>query len=198
MADIDMRLKEARAALEEIMEEAGGELTEETAEYLDYTQQLEAIETQIKEEFMQLPDEYAAWYKNVEAERNMIQAEKNAYLEEMKKIVAKYDARINSKEADMAWIKMNIEAAMRSQKIEKLDKKVRPESLFSLWFQKSQSLEINEEVALWEYRGIQKNANADCPEWLEFVPKIKKAAIDKKSVLPEGFTLVTKESLQIR
>lgn len=195
--DVSRRFDAAQSALEEAMEESGGELTEETSQLLNEVDELNAIKTQIEEDFIRFPDEYAAWFKNEESQRNMILAEKKAYEEEMKKVLARYDARIKKKESRMEWIKQNISAAMKIHEVEKLDKK-RPNAQFSIFFKKSQSLEVNEALALDAYREIERKANEDAPEWLEFVPKIKKGVLTKVADLPFGFERKISESLQIQ
>ena len=195
--DVSRRFEIAQSALEEAMEESGGEITEETAELLAEAEELEAIKRQLEEDFVNFPDEYAAWYKNEEAKRNMILAERKAYEDEMKKVLAKYDARIKKRESRMEWIKQNIEASMRRHNITKLDKK-RPNAMFSMFFKKSQSLEVDEDLALECYREVEKKANENCPEWLEFVPKIKKGVLSKVDDLPTGFERKTSETLLIQ
>lgn len=194
---ISRRYDIAQTALEEAMEESGGELTEETGKLLAEADELAAIKAQIEEEFVNFPDEYAAWYKNEEAKRNMILAEKEAYETEMKKVLKKYDARIKERESRMEWIKQNISASMKRFNVTKFDKK-RPNALFSIYFSNSKSIEVNEELALDAYRDKVKKVNEDCPEWLEFVPKIKKGALSKVKTLPTGFERKISESLQIK
>lgn len=195
--DISRRFEIAQSALEEAMEESGGEITEETAQLLAEVDELESIKRQLDEDFINFPDEYAAWYKNEEAKRNMIIAERKAYEDEMKKVLAKYDARIKRRESRMEWIKQNIAASMKRHEVEKLDKK-RPNAMFSIFFKKSQSIEVNEGLALDAYREIERKANENCPEWLEFVPKIKKGALTKVEGLPFGFERKISETLLIQ
>lgn len=195
--DVSRRYDSIMADFEDAMEENGGELTEETQHMLDEAEELKAIKAQIEEDFIKFPDEYAAWYKNKESKRNMILAERRAYEEEMKRVLAKYDARVKDVERDMEWIKQNIAAAMKRHEIEKLDKK-RPNAMFSIFFKKSKSIEVNEELALDAYREVEKKANENCPEWLEFVPKIKKGTLTKVEDLPFGFERIYSESLQIQ
>ena len=195
--DVSRRFEAARDALDEAMEESGGELTDETSALLAEVEELEAIKRQLDEDFVNFPDEYAAWYKNEEAKRNVIVAERKAYEDEMKKILARYDARIKKRESRMEWIKANISASMKRHGIEKLDKK-RPDAMFSIFFKKTQSIDVNEELALKDYREVERAANKDCPEWLEFVPKIKKGALSKVEDLPSGFERLESETLQIQ
>lgn len=195
--EVSRRFEIAQSALEEAMEESGGELTEDTEQLLSEVETLESIKNQIEEDFLKFPDEYAAWYKNEEAQRNVIVAERKAYEDEMKKILARYDAQIRRKESRMEWIKQNISCAMKKHNVEKLDKK-RPNAQFSIYFRQTSSIEVNEGLALDAYRDIERQANENCPEWLEFVPKIKKNALAKAEELPFGFERKTGESLLIK
>lgn len=198
MNDIAMRYKIAQDALDAAMEESGGEITEENEQLVAEVEELAAIKAQIQEQFLEMPDEYGAWYKNVEAQKKMIEAEKKAYEEQMKKVLAKFDTRIKAKERRMDFIKDNIEAAMKRAKVDGLNKKNRPDSLFSFWFIESASIKVNEELALDAFKDTQREANEKCPEWLEFVPKIKKSALSKVDTLPFGFERVKSQTLQIK
>lgn len=198
MDDIAMRYRVAQDALDAAMEESGGEITEENEHLVAEVEELAAIKTQIQEQFLEMPDEFGAWYKNEEAQKRMIEAEKKAYEEQMKAVLAKFDARIKAKERRMDFIKDNIEAAMRRAEVEGLNKKNRPDSMFSFFFNKSSSIEVNEELALDAYRKIERETNEKCPEWLEFVPKIKKGVLGKVTDLPFGFERKISQSLQIR
>ena len=69
MDDIAMRYKAAQDALDAAMEESGGEITEENKQLVAEVEELAAIKAQIQEQFLEMPDEYGAWYKNVEAQK---------------------------------------------------------------------------------------------------------------------------------
>lgn len=198
MDDIAVRYNMAKDALEAAMEESGGEITKDNEQIVAQYEELAAIKAQIQEQFLEMPDEFGAWYKNEEAQMKMIEAEKAAYVEQMKNVIAKYDARINAKASRLEFIRDNIDAALKKAKVEGLTKKERPNSMFSFWYTSSSSIEVNEELALDAYRGMQKEANANCPEWLEFVPKIKKSVLGKEKSLPFGFERKTSQKLQIK
>ena len=197
MDEIAMRYAVAQDALDAAMEESGGEVTDETGALLSELDELEAVKNQIMEDFLRFPDEYAAWYKNEEAQRNVILAERKAYEDEMKKVLAKFDSRIKKKESRMEWIKDNISTAMKMHEVKALDKK-RPNAQFSIYFKTSSSIEVNEDLALDAYREVEKKANENCPEWLEFVPKIKKGTLSKAESLPFGFERKISDSLLIQ
>ena len=198
MDDIAMRFRIAKDALDAAMEESGGEITEDNEHIVAQYEELAAIKAQIQDQFLEMPDEFGAWYKNEEAQMKMLEAQKAAYVEQMKNVISKYDARINAKESRLEFIRDNIDAALKKAKVEGLTKKERPNSMFSFWYASSSSIEVNEELALDAYRGMQKEANANCPEWLEFVPKIKKNVLGKEKSLPFGFERKTSQKLQIK
>lgn len=198
MDDIAMRYKAAQDALDAAMEESGGEITEENKQLVAEVEELAAIKAQIQEQFLEMPDEYGAWYKNVEAQKKMIEAEKKAYEEQMKIVLAKFDARIKAKERRMDFIRDNIDAALKKAKVEGLNKKNRPDAMFSFFYNKSSSIEVNEELALDAYKEALREANDKCPEWLEIVPKIKKGVLSKVDNLPFGFERVRSQTLQIK
>ena len=193
-----MRFRIAKDALDAAMEESGGEITEDNEHIVAQYEELAAIKAQIQDQFLEMPDEFGAWYKNEEAQMKMLEAQKAAYVEQMKNVISKYDARINAKESRLEFIRDNIDAALKKAKVEGLTKKERPNSMFSFWYTSSSSIEVNEELALDAYREMQKEANANCPVWLEFVPKIKKNVLGKEKSLPFGFERKTSQKLQIK
>ena len=198
MDDIAVRFRIAKDALDAAMEESGGEITEDNEHIVAQYEELAAIKAQIQDQFLEMPDEFGAWYKNEEAQMKMLEAQKVAYVEQMKNVISKYDARINAKASRLEFIRDNIDAALKKAKVEGLTKKERPNSMFSFWYTSSSSIEVNEELALDAYREMQKEANANCPEWLEFVPKIKKNVLSKEKSLPFGFERKTSQKLQIK
>lgn len=197
-AEIAARYDEIQAEFEALMEDNGGELNEESQEYIDRLAELESMKSELIDEFMKFPDEYAAWYKNEEAAKKVAEAEMKAFEDMQKKALAKYKARVNRRESRMEWIRQNIAEAMRLADVEKLDKKSRPNALFSIYFQESKSIEVDEMLALSDYEDAIKAITETCPEWLSFVPKIDKSILRKADVLPRGFERKTSKSLQIR
>lgn len=197
MSEIAARYDQAQTALEEAMEENGGELTEETGQMLEELEQLEAIKADIALEFVKFPDEYAAWYKNEEARRDAVKAERKAYEDHMKAVLAKYDARIKRHDSRMAWIRENINGAMVIANVEKFDKK-RPGAMFSIYYQSSSSIDVDEAMALEPYQDIIKTVSAQCPEWLSFEPKIAKKVLAKTEELPQGFERKKSRTLVIK
>ena len=196
-AEVSMRYEEARAALEEMYEANGGEVTAETEEKSAELEALEEIKRQVAEEFVRFPDEYAAWYKNVEAQRNLIEGEKKAMEAEQKKVLARYDAAIKKKEATLAWIRENMEGAMKIADVKKFDKK-QTGGMFSIYFQTSKSVDVNEELAMKDYKEAIDKLSATLPDWLSLTPKISKGVVGKLETLPEGFERKESKTLIIK
>lgn len=194
---ISTRYEQARAALEEMYEENGGEVTAETEEMSAELEELEQIQRQIAEEFVKFPDEYAAWFKDVEAQKAVIQAQRKAIEEEQKKVLAKYDAQIKKKDSTLEWIKQNMEAAMIMAQVEKFDKK-KTGGMFSIYFQTSKSVDVDEDVALKKYEDSINKLRATLPDWLILNTKISKSVAGKLEELPEGFERKQSKTLIIR
>lgn len=194
---ISTRYEQARAALEEMYEENGGEVTAETEEMSAELEELEQIQRQIAEEFVKFPDEYAAWFKDVEAQKAVIQAQRKAIEEEQKKVLAKYDAQIKKKDSTLEWIKQNMEAAMILAQVEKFDKK-KTGGMFSIYFQTSKSVDVDEAVALKKYEDSINKLRATLPDWLTLNTKISKSVAGKLEELPEGFERKQSKTLIIR
>lgn len=196
-AEVSMRYEAARAALEEMYEANGGEVTAETEEKSAELEQLEEIKRQIAEEFVRFPDEYAAWYKNVEAQRAVIQAQRKAIEEEQKKVLARYDAMIRKKDSTLEWIKENMEAAMNIANVTKFDKN-KTGGMFSIYFSTSKSVDVDEQLALKKYQERIDLLEAQLPEWLTLDAKISKTVAGKQEELPEGFERKERRNLIIR
>lgn len=197
-AEIACRYDEIQSEFEALMEENGGELNEESQEMLDKIAELEDMQAQIQEQFMLFPDEYASWYKNVEAEKKVAEAELKAFKELQKLAIAKYEARVKRCESRMEWIKQNLADAMVIAQVDKLDKKRSSDALFSIYFQDSKSIEVDEQLALKDYQDSIDNLRATLPEWLSIEPKIAKSTLNKVEELPQGFERKISRNLQIR
>lgn len=197
-ADAAARYSEIQDEFEVLMEENGGELNEESQEMLDKLAELETIKAQIADDITRFPDEYAAWYKNVEAQKKVAEAELKAFKELQKAAIAKYEAKVKRCESRMEWIKQNIADAMVVAQVDRFDKKRSPDALFSIYFQDSKSIEVNEELALKDYRDIIDHWRASLPEWLSIETKIAKGTLSKADELPLGFERKISRNLQIR
>ena len=197
-AEVATRYNELQDEFDLLMEENGGELNEESQEMLDKLAELETIKAEIADNFTKFPDEYAAWYKNVEAQKKVAEAELKAFKELQKIAIAKYEAKVKRCESRMEWIKQNIADAMVIAQVDKFDKKRSPDALFSIYFQDSKSIEVDEELAMKDYKDIIDHLRVSLPEWLCIETKIAKATLNKAEELPQGFERKISRNLQIR
>lgn len=197
-ADAAARYDEIQNEFELLMEENGGELNEESQEMLDRLAELEAIKAQIADDITRFPDEYAAWYKNVEAQKKVAEAELKAFEELQKIALAKYKAKVENLESRMKWIRQNIADAMVVAQVDKFDKKRSPDALFSIYFLNSKSIEVDIPLALKDYEKEISRFLATLPEWLFMEPKIKKDVLKEEKNLPKGFERKIKRSLIIK
>lgn len=197
-AELAVRFNEIQDEFEALMEENGGELNEESQEYLDKMEELQALRAKMREDILENADAYAAWYKNEEAQKKADEAALKAFKEAQQVAVAKYETAVRKRENRCAWIKDSISFAMDWAEVDKLDKKTRPDAKFSLYFQNTKSIDVDETLALAQYEEEISAFLANLPEWLSFVPKFDKKALKDVEVLPEGFERRISRSLQIR
>ena len=197
-AEIATRYDEIQTEFENLMEENGGELNEESQEMLDKLAELELMQKHIQEQFILFPDEYASWYMNVEAEKKVAEAELKAFKEMQNLAVAKYEARVKRCESRMEWIKQNLADAMVVAQVERFDKKRSPDALFSIYFQETKSIEVDELSALAPYEEQIKCLAGCLPEGFSVSIKIDKAVLKKSELTPTGVKKVVNKSLQIR
>lgn len=197
-AEAEARYNEIEREFEELMDENGGELTEESQEYLDKLEKLNALKAQIKEDILQHPDSYAAWYKNAEARKKVAEAELKAFKESCQIAIAKYEAKVKKADSDMKWIQTDIADAMTYANVESFTKDRSSDAMFSLWFQESKSIEVDEVLALKEYKEKIDKFFATLPAWLPFTLKIDKKVLSKEKKLPTGFERKVTRTLRIQ
>lgn len=197
-AEIANQYNELLMQFENLMEENGGELTPESQEYIDHLAALENLKVQIKEDILKFPDEYASWYKNVEARKKVHEAELKAFKELQAAAVAKYEAKVKKDSNDLNWIRQNIADAMTFAKVKSFDKKSRPNALFSIYFLESKTVEVDEAKVNERYQDVISTANAAMPEGYSLVLKVDKNVLRKVETLPEGAQLITGKSLVIK
>ena len=197
-AEAEARYNEIQEQFEALMEENGGELNEESQELIDMLAEQEAIKTQIAEDILNFPDEYAAWYKNEEAKKDLAQAELNAFKKVHENAIAKYEARVKRREKRMDWIKQNIQAAMDRAHVDKFDKKSRPNALFSIYFKESSSIVVDETAVTTTYKEAIDTANSVLPSGYSLVLKVDKNALKKSEKLPVGAARMVSKTLQIK
>lgn len=196
--EIAARYDEVMDEFENLMEENGGELNEESQEYLDKMAELEAIQKQIAEDFIKFPDVYASWYKNEEAKEKVAEAELKAAKEMYDAALAKYKTRVTKRTNRKEWIKQNIEDCMKLAGVEKFDKKSNPDALHSIYFQESKSIEVDEATVLAIYEQEISTANSALPEGFSLELKVDKNILKKSETLPVGVERVVNKTLRIR
>lgn len=197
-AEAEARYNEIQEQFEALMEENGGELNEESQELIDMLAEQEAIKAQIAEDILNFPDEYAAWYKNEEAKKDLAKAELDAFKKVHENAIAKYEARVKRREKRMDWIKQNIQAAMDRAHVDKFDKKSRPNALFSIYFKESSSIVVDETAVTTTYKEAIDTANSVLPSGYSLVLKVDKNALKKSEKLPIGAARMVSKTLQIK
>lgn len=188
--------------LEALYEENGGEITEQTEAMEKETAELEALRNEIVADVLKAPDEYAAIVKNAEANKKIVEAELKALKEEQAKVCAKYEARIKKLASKIDWFKGNIADAMKLAEVEKLGGPKTPNK-FTIWFSKSQSVEVESEVVMKPYTDKVQAFIDSLPSWITVKTDINKTALkavllDDKAKHPDGAFLSEKKSIQIR
>ena len=185
------------AALVEKYEENGGEVTDETEGMQAELDALAQLKKQITDDIIAAPDEYAAIIKNAEAQKKMLEAELKALKEEQLKAVARLQAKINRKESKIDFFKDSIAEAMRAAGIEKIGG-AKTDNRFSIYFSKSTAVDVDTEKALAPYQPRIAAFIQSLPSWITVKTDVSKTELKKADELPEGASLVTNKSLQIR
>lgn len=185
------------AALVEKYEENGGEVTDETEGMQAELDALAQLKKQITDDIIAAPDEYAAIIKNAEAQKKMLEAELKALKEEQLKAVARLQAKINRKDSKIDFFKDSIAEAMRAAGIEKIGG-AKTDNRFSIYFSKSTAVDVDTEKALAPYQPRIAAFIQSLPSWITVKTDVNKTELKKADELPEGASLVTNKSLQIR
>jgi len=169
-------LNDQMREIERILEENGGELTDELATVWEET------ETSLRRKV----DNYFQFIKNKEAEAKS--------LDEMAKHFA---ARKKTAENCVKQAKMHIAECMSNYNIDKMEGDM---CIMSL--RKSQSLEVDDNQVLHRYLDRINDLKASLPSWMEVTIKVSKTAIKEAfkdtDLLPEGVSRTTNKSLNIR
>ena len=188
---------EAKAKLEEEYEANGGEMTETTEAMQAELDELERVRQEVVNDVLSAPDEYAAIVKNAEAQKNVLEAELKAVKEEQAKYLARIEAKIKRKQEKIDWFKGNIAEALRLAQIEKLGG-AKTENKFCIYFSKSTSVEADTERLLAPYKDEIDSLVASLPSWVTVKTDVNKTALKKEKTLPDGASLNTKKTLQIK
>ena len=185
------------AALVEKYEEGGGEVTEETESMQSELDALAELKQKIQEDIIAAPDAYASIVKNAEAQRKILEAELKALKEEQQKAVARIQAKINRKNSKIDFFKDSIAEAMRANGIDKIGG-AKTDNRFSIYFSKSTAVDADTEKLLAPYQPRFTAFLQSLPAWVKVSFDVNKTELKKVDELPDGASIVTNQSLQIR
>ena len=196
-AELSDYYESLQAILDDLYEENGGEITEETEEVQSLLNDIKSLQDEVINDILASPDDYAEIALNEAAKQRVLEAELKAVKEEQKKVTDRIQARINERARRAEWWKGNIDAALR---IAKCDKVGGAKSGFRhcIYYQKSTSVETNEDVLLAPYQAMIDNLNAELPSWMKVSVSIDKTTLKKEETLPQGATLNQKQTIVIR
>lgn len=183
--------------LDAIYEENGGECTEQT----DYTEAVIAaiveLKKQIASDIIENADRYAEIALNKAAQRKQLEAQLKALKEEQAKVVERFTSKINALARKEAFWKENFDEAMHFADITKIGG-AKTNALHSIYYQRSKTLNVDEEMVMQPYEEVIAAATSQLPSWAKVEVTINKAELKKEGVLPEGATIVEKETVVIR
>lgn len=185
------------AEINAIYEENGGEVTEETEHLEEKLSALSAMKDEVVGQILSCPDDFAAIVKNAEAQKKMLEAELKVLKEEQAKVVAKLQARINSKANKIEWFKANIREAMKLADIDRIGGG-KTGSKFSIYFTTTKSIETDDVKLVEPYIPALTELYSKLPSWLTVETKVNKNTLKSQDVLPDGASLVENKNLQIR
>jgi len=196
-AQLDEEFNAIAAELDEYYEATEGEVDEHSTELEGRLEELNNLRSQVLAEIVQNSDAYAEIALNKAAQRKMLEAELKQLKEEQKKAQQRYEAKINSLERSEQWWKDNFAAAMQIGGVEKIGG-AKTQLLHTIWFKESTSVETDEPTLLAPYQEAIDELNASLPAWAKVTTSINKTELKKAETMPDGATLVTSKSLQIK
>ena len=127
----------------------------------------------------------------------MLEAELKALKEEQAKVVAKYQARINRLARSVEFWKENFAQAMRLEQISKIGGP-KTGHKFTVWVKETQTVDVDEETVLAPWQDTIDELVERLPAWVTVKTGVSKTELKKEEALPEGATLVTNQTVQIR
>lgn len=196
-AAISEAYDQLEAQLVETYEENGGEVTEETESMQSQLDGLNALKKQVTDDIIAAPDDYASIVKNAEAQQKILEAELKALKEEQSKAVARLQAKINRKASKADFFKDAIAEALRASGIEKIGG-AKTDNRFSIYFQSSNSVEVDAEKVLAPYQPRIDAFIHSLPSWITVKTDVSKSELKKADELPDGASIVSSKSLRIR
>lgn len=196
-AELSDYYESLQAILDDLYEENGGEITEETEEVQSLLNDIKSLQDEVINDILANSDAYADIALNKAAQRKVVEAELKAVKEEQKKVIDRYQARINRIQRSEDWWKDNFDKALRVASMDKIGG-AKSGLRHSIYYQKSTSVETNEDVLLAPYQAMIDNLNAELPSWMKVSVSIDKTTLKKEETLPQGATLNQKQTIVIR
>ena len=196
-AELSDYYESLQAILDDLYEENGGEITEETEEAQSLLNDIKSLQDEVVNDIIANSDAYADIALNKAAQRKVVEAELKAVKEEQKKVIDRYQARINRIQRSEDWWKDNFDKALRVASMDKIGG-AKSGLRHSIYYQKSTSVETNEDVLLAPYQAMIDNLNAELPSWMKVSVSIDKTTLKNEETLPQGATLNQKQTIVIR
>lgn len=197
IADIEARYNEISAELDEIYTENGGEVTEETEKAEALLAELETMAQEVVKEIIDNSDAYAEITLNKEAQRKVLEAELKAMKEEQKKVIARYEAKINYLKRGEDFWKENFLRAMDYADVTKIGG-AKSKLLHSISIRNTQAVEVDEAILTEKYSERLREFQLALPNYITAELKVSKTELKKEPEMPEGAVLVMNKSVTIR
>jgi len=179
-------IQSLRETIEEKIADNGGEFTPEIEllqnDLEDKESFFDDMQKAAAEEAIDMVDDYGKWLKNLDSDIAGLKAEE-----------ARMAKRRRSKERKRDWVKGNIICGMNAA-----DKSKISGQLFTASIRNTSSVEVDEKAALAPYKNLIDVFAKKFPVWLSWVPKFNKTLAKSAENLPEGFSIVSNQSLSFK
>ncbi len=196
-AELSDYYESQQALLEDLYEANGGEVTEETEEAQVILDNIKTLQDEVMGDIIANSDAYAEIALNKAAQRKVVEAELKATKEEQKKVNDRIQAKINRLQRSEEFWKDNFDKALRIASMDKIGG-AKTGLRHSIYYQKSASVETNEDVLFAPYKAMIDSINAELPSWMKVSISVDKTALKKEETLPAGAAINQKQTIVIR
>ncbi len=196
-AELSDYYESQQALLEDLYEANGGEVTEETEEVQVILDNIKTLQDEVMGDIIANSDAYAEIALNKAAQRKVVEAELKATKEEQKKVNDRIQAKINRLQRSEEFWKDNFDKALRIASMDKIGG-AKTGLRHSIYYQKSASVETNEDVLFAPYKAMIDSINAELPSWMKVSISVDKTALKKEETLPAGAAINQKQTIVIR
>lgn len=196
-AELSDYYESQQALLEDLYEANGGEVTEETEEVQAILENIKTLQDEVIGDIIANSDAYAEIALNKAAQRKVVEAELKATKEEQKKVNDRIQAKINRLQRSEEFWKDNFDKALRIASMDKIGG-AKTGLRHSIYYQKSASVETNEDVLFAPYKAMIDSINAELPSWMKVSISVDKTALKKEETLPAGAAINQKQTIVIR